>query len=334
MRSHATSPGTAIEPKIRRALPRLYAWYRKSHRPLPWRTRPTPYRTAVAEFMCQQTRISTVIPYYRRWLKFFPSWKHLARAPAAKVLRMWEGLGYYRRARFLHALAKTVVRLPRKALPPDPQALRSLPGIGDYTAGAIASIAFGMPAPAFDGNVARVLGRLTARKGKAPSLALLRDLAGRIVPVKNPGLHNQALMELGALICLPQTPRCSLCPILRVCPSSSRLPLAPSRKNAAPSFQQEYILLPRRNGKVWLTQTHPQGRWRGLSFLPVISRPPTGKPRMKIAYPFTRYLVQAAVFISEEPPSGMAGKWVGPAQLRRVALPAPHRKILRRLGFD
>jgi len=333
MPSHATSPGTAIESKIRRTLPFLYAWYRKNHRPLPWRTRPTPYRTAVAEFMCQQTRITTVIPYYRRWLKIFPSWQKLARAPAARVLRMWEGLGYYRRARFLHALAKAVIRLPGKDLPSDPQALRSLPGIGDYTAGAIASIAFGKAAPAFDGNVARVLGRLAAKNGKAPTLAVLRDLAGRMVPTSNPGLHNQALMELGALICLPKKPRCALCPIQRACPSSPHLPLAPSRKRPTPTLQYEFILLPKRKRKIWLTRTHPLGRWRGLHCLPVVPHPPKGEGRARISYAFTRYQVQADVFVVPRPPPGTTGRWLGPAQLRKVAMPAPHRKILHQLGF-
>ena len=334
MRSHATSPRPAIESKIRRALPLLYSWYRRHHRPLPWRTRPTPYRTAVAEFMCQQTRITTVIPYYQRWMKLFPGWAQLARASASRVLRMWEGLGYYRRARFLHSLARAVVRLPGRDLPRDPEFLQKLPGIGDYTAGAIASIAFGKPAPAFDGNVARVLGRLTARHGKAPNLSALRNLAGRIVPRKNPGLHNQALMELGALICLPKLPRCSLCPLRKACPSSqllpssSRLALVPSRLRPTPSHQSEFILIARRQGRVWLTQTHPLGRWRGLCFFPTTLQKPHGKLALKIHYPFTRYMIHAAVYIVRQAPSQWPGKWFTSKQLRRATLPAPHRKIL------
>ena len=327
MRSQATALAPAIESKIRRSLPLLYNWYRKNRRPLPWRSRPTPYRTAVAEFMCQQTRIATVIPYYQRWMRTFPSWVSLARAPGSRVLRMWEGLGYYRRARFLHALARAAVRLPRRELPGDPAALRGLP------AGAIASIAFGKPAPAFDGNVARVLGRLVARRGKTPAVATLRALAGRLVPRKNPGLHNQTLMELGALLCLPRNPRCPSCPLQRSCPSQTNPP-ANSGRRPPPEHLAESILLPMKDGKVWLTQIHPQGRWQGLFFFPVVARPPGGEPRIKITYPFTRYLVQAAVFVSPQPPPGIPGKWMGRAQLRRVTLPAPHRKILRHLGFD
>ena len=333
MSLQTTSPTSAIESKIRRSLPKLYAWYTKNHRPLPWRTHPTPYRTAVAEFMCQQTRIATVIPYYRRWLQTFPGWPQLARATSARVLRLWEGLGYYRRARFLHHLAKSVVRLPGRELPSDPDGLRKLPGIGDYTAGAIASIAFGVPFPAFDGNVARVLGRLAARGGRSPSQAALRGLAGRLVPRKKPGLHNQALMELGALICLPKWPRCSSCPLRLVCSSRRRLP-STSRLKPAPTIQREYILLPKRNGKVWLTQNHPQGRWQGLYLLPSLRHRPPGAPSMRISYSFTRYVIHAAVFMSRRPPAGMPGRWLDPAEVREATLPAPHRKILDRLGID
>ena len=332
MRSQATSSGTAIESKIRRALPHLYAWYRKNHRPLPWRTRPTAYRTAVAEFMCQQTRITTVIPYYHRWMQAFPGWDRLAKASFSRVLRMWEGLGYYRRARFLHALAKAVVQLPGKDLPPHPEALRRLPGIGDYTAGAIASIAFGKPAPAFDGNVARVLGRLAARQGKSPDLAFLRALAGHLVPRRNAGLHNQALMELGALVCLPGNPRCPACPLQSICPSSRRLP-DPGRPKSAPSRKKENILVVRKGDRIWLTRNHPQGRWQGLDLLPTQNHRPPGKPSLQICYPFTRFLIQASVFTGQKPPRGVSGTWVSPVKLRRATLPAPHRKILTQLGF-
>jgi len=311
--------------------------------------------------MCQQTRITTVIPYYQRWMKLFPSWPRLARTPVSRVLRMWEGLGYYRRARFLHALAQAVNRLPGKELPADPAALRRLPGIGDYTAGAIASIAFGKSAPAFDGNVARVLGRLAARSGRTLPLATLRSLAARLVPRRHPGLHNQALMELGALICLPKNPRCHSCPLCRACPSyfhNSRFPSHPpvnvivnvneksiasaprfpfpstSRLKPAPTLQHEYILLPKRSGKIWLTKNHPQGRWQGLHLLPTVMRRPAGSPSTEIRYPFTRYLVKAAIFVTRQPPAGLSGRWMKPAEVHRVTLPAPHRKILDSLGID
>jgi len=333
MRSQTTSPVPAIESKIRRSLPKLYAWYRENGRPLPWRTRPTPYRTAVAEFMCQQTRIATVIPYYLRWMRAFPDWPRLARSSPSRVLRLWEGLGYYRRARDLHSLAKAVIRLPGKELPADSDALQKLPGIGDYTAGAIASIAFDQPAPAFDGNVARVLGRLAARSGRTLPLATLRSMAGSLVPQRHPGLHNQALMELGALICLPKNPGCSVCPLRKTCPSRKKLPSTFCLKPAT-TPQREYILLPKRNGKIWLTKNHPQGRWQGLHLLPTVMRRPAGSPSTEIRYPYTRYLVRAAVFVTRNPPAGVPGRWMEPAEVRRAPLPAPHRKILGRLGID
>lgn len=262
----------------------------------------------------------------------FPDWLRLARTPSSRVLRMWEGLGYYRRARFLHALAKAVVRLPEKELPPDPVALRQLPGIGDYTAGAIASIAFGLSAPAFDGNVARVLGRLAACKGQSPDLASLRSLAGRIVPRKNPGLHNQALMELGALVCLPKNPRCHSCPLGRACPSRKKLP--PSlRLKPSPTVQKENILVVRRHSRVWLCQAHPRGRWQGLHLLPTVPRRPRGPENFTLRYPYTRHWILASVFVSRTPPRETPGRWISAVELRRVTLPAPHRKILRDLGI-
>jgi len=282
--------------------------------------------------MCQQTRIATVIPYYLRWLQTFPGWPQLARASPARVLRLWEGLGYYRRARFLHQLAKEVVRWPHGELPGEPDDLRKLPGIGDYTAGAIASIAFGRSAPAFDGNVARVLGRLAAHRGRSPDLRALRALAGKIVPRKNPGLHNQALMELGALVCLAKNPRCPVCPLRKTCPSCKKLPFS-SRFKPAPTVQHEYILLPRRNGKIWLTRCHPLGRWQGLHLLPTLADRPPGLAATRINYPYTRYLVYADVFMSRHPPSGFTGRWVTATGLRKAALPAPHRRILNDLGI-
>jgi len=282
--------------------------------------------------MCQQTRIATVIPYYRRWMRKFPSWSRLARSAPAPVLRLWEGLGYYRRARFLHTLAQAVVRLPGKDLPAEPEALRKLPGIGDYTAGAIASIAFGQPAPAFDGNVARVLGRLAACRGRAPSLAALRTLAGRLVPRKHPGLHNQALMELGALVCLPKVPRCPACPLRAHCPSRHRPPTT-SRLKPAPTLQAENILVACRGSRVWLTRHHPLGRWPGLHLLPTLAQKPPGILRARIRFPFTRYQVHASVYVSRNPPKGVPGRWMTPSQIRQATLPAPHRKILGLLGI-
>ena len=332
MRNQDTSPGPAIESKIRRLLPVLHRWYRDNRRPLPWRVDPTPYRTAVAEFMCQQTRVATVIPYYRRWMRIFPGWRGLARSSTLRILRLWEGLGYYRRARNLHSLARAVLRLPGQELPDDVESLRKLPGIGDYTAGAIASIAFKIPSPAFDANVARVLGRLTAKGGRSPRLPYLRCLAGKIVPQKDPGLHNQSLMELGALICLPRNPLCASCPLKSRCPSSRRIPGRP--KPPPPVPLRETILLVKWGQKIWVTREHPRHRWKGLFLLPTVPGKPRTPRLLTIRYPFTRYRIQADVHLTNQPPAGIKGKWMCPGELRRAPFPSPHRKILRLAGRD
>jgi A/G-specific adenine glycosylase len=278
--------------------------------------------------MCQQTRIATVLPYYRRWLRRFPNWTSLARAPQTAVLREWEGLGYYRRARFLHSLAQAVLLLPHRQLPSDPDKLRLLPGIGHYTAGAIASIAFGTAAPAFDGNVARVLGRLLARRRRSPNLQKLQAFASIIVPKQNPGTHNQALMELGALICLPKNPLCSECPLRLICPSKSTLP-HPTTSRPKPTLLRENLLIVRNRNSTWLTRQHPSNRWRTLSLLPTLAtKPKKAKPIGKITYPFTRYKITASIYHLSRPPTGFQGKWHSPASLASTPLPAPHRKAL------
>jgi len=329
---HRTSP-PSIDSKIRKTLPRLYAWYRRHHRPLPWRRNPTPYRVAVSEFMAQQTRMTTVIPYYRRWIRRFPHWSSLAKAPRRLVLRYWEGLGYYRRARFLHELARAVVRRPDRRLPCNPDTLRALPGIGDYTAGAIASIAFGISEPAFDGNVARVLGRLLARKGRAPHAKTLRNIAGKLVPGKDPGIHNQALMELGALVCLPKNPVCPRCPFHKVCPSVGH-PIRVTTKRPKVAPMKESILVIRRGSSVWLTRHHPQNRWRGLWLLPTTTQTkPGSNPIHRATYPYTRYHVSADVHLARRSADRQPGRWFPPHQIKLVPLPAPHRKILQHLGI-
>jgi adenine-specific DNA glycosylase len=206
--------------------------------------------------------------------------------------------------------------------------LQKLPGIGDYTAGAIASIAFGIPAPAFDGNVARVLGRLLARHGHAPSLKALKEFAGSVVPQKNPGTHNQALMELGALVCLPKNPLCPQCPLHSVCPSKKKLP-SHQKPRPEPTRVTERILVVQRGNSVWLTRQHPQNRWRGLLLLPTTQKvDPKSKALVQITYPFTRYLISASVYLLSRPPAGSIGRWFGPSALRQATLPAPHRRAL------
>jgi len=282
--------------------------------------------------MAQQTRMSTVIPYYLRWIRHFPNWNSLAKAPRRVVLRHWEGLGYYRRARFLHELARSVVRRSDRRLPSDPKALRALPGIGDYTAGAIASIAFAISEPAFDGNVARVLGRLSARHGRVANWNSLRAMAGRIVQKKDPGTHNQALMELGALICLPKNPLCTQCPLRKACPSAGKK-VSTSKSRPKIVQMKESILLIRKGPSVWLTRRHPLNRWQGLWLLPtLVETGQTKRPVDRISYPYTRYQVTAEVFAHSQPPAGSPGRWFDRRALNQIPLPAPHRQIVNTLG--
>ena len=187
----------------------------RRRRPLPWRRGRTPYRVMVSEFMLQQTRAETAVPYYDRWLRRFPGWDALADAPADDVMLAWKGLGYYRRAQNLHRTAMIVRERYDGRLPEDPVELRTLPGVGEYTAGAVASIAFGFPVPAVDGNVKRVLSRLMDVGD--PTAALLRDEATRLLDPERPGDFNEAMMELGATVCTPRTPRCADCPVRPHC---------------------------------------------------------------------------------------------------------------------
>ena len=187
----------------------------RHRRPLPWRSRRTPYRVMVSEVMLQQTRAETVLPYYERWLRRFPGWDSLAGAPLDEVLREWKGLGYYRRARSLHRMAQVVRERFGGRLPEDPEELRELPGVGPYTAGAVASIAFGRVVPAVDGNVRRVLSRLLDLE--APSDPRLGREAARLIDPERPGDFNEAMMELGATVCTPRSPACGRCPVEEWC---------------------------------------------------------------------------------------------------------------------
>ena len=205
------------EDAIRRA---LLGWFRRNARPLPWRKSADPYAIWVSEVMLQQTQVATVMPYYQRFLEAFPTVGDLARAPLERVLELWSGLGYYRRARHLHQAAKELARRFGGVFPRDYKLIRSLPGIGDYTARAILSIAFDLPYTLLDGNVARVLSRLMGLQGNLHQLGFRRAVEAQLadlLPPGSPGHFNQALMELGQTLCLPRIPRCAACPVQSCC---------------------------------------------------------------------------------------------------------------------
>jgi A/G-specific adenine glycosylase len=205
---------------MKRLASRLLAWYRTHKRTPPWRDHPDPYAVWVSEIMLQQTRVETVIPYFEKWMRLFPDIQALANASEQDVLNAWEGLGYYSRARNLHKAARIVTEQYGGHLPRDLDQLRKLPGIGRYTLGAIASMAFGLDVSALDGNIKRVYARIfdvTEPVDVPAGEKLLWQIADENIPKGHAGDYNQALMDLGATICVPKNPRCLICPVMELC---------------------------------------------------------------------------------------------------------------------
>ena len=218
---HSSTPRAAKPPNAQPFTRKLLAWYARAGRDLPWRRTRDPYRVLVSEFMLQQTQVIRVAQYYPRFLERFPDLETLAHAKPRAVREAWDGLGYYARARNLHALAKHVARRHDGALPDKPEELRQLPGVGPYTAGAVASFAYEKPVPAVDTNVARVIRRVFFGRatGNLQRVTQLWRLAAALVPRngKRAWKFNQAVMELGALICVARRPKCPECPVRSVC---------------------------------------------------------------------------------------------------------------------
>jgi A/G-specific adenine glycosylase len=198
----------------------LTAWYLKNNRTLPWRKTDDPFSIWVSEMMLQQTQVNTVIPYYQRFVNQFPTIKHLAAADLQQVLKLWEGLGYYARARNFHKAAQMVMKIHDGRVPETWDAFKALPGVGDYIAAAVLSIAFGKPYPVVDGNVKRVLARLFeigTPVNHSSSFKAFQSIAGKLLNRDDPGMFNQAVMELGALVCKPSSPACDNCPLAKMC---------------------------------------------------------------------------------------------------------------------
>jgi len=263
---------------------RLIQWYQKYRRDLPWRHTRDPYAIWVSEIMLQQTQVATVIPYYRKFLKNLPTLKHLAQAPEEKVLSLWSGLGYYRRARLLQAGAQRVQKEWSGVLPSDGKSLKSIPSIGPYTAGAIASIAFEKCEPLVDGNVIRVLARVFALKGHPKEASLknqIWSLAKELVEGSHPGDFNQGLMELGATLCRVVLPTCEKCPVAPHCQAKK---MGKAENFPEPVPQQKTLQLKRvvaicQKGPQILLVKRKNPRWfKGLWELPhdfIDGRPPS-----------------------------------------------------------
>lgn len=272
----ATSGAAPRRPRLDPAIaPALLRWFDSHRRPLPWRTRRTPYRVWVAEVLLQQTRVAQARPYFVRFVRRFPDAARLAAAPLAEVLKLWEGAGYYARARNLHATARLLVRDHGGRLPPAPAALRRLPGIGPYIADAIASLAFDAPVLALEANGLRVGARWTAEhrdvRRPVPRRRIERTLRG-LLPPRGSGRFNEALMELGETVCLPRNPRCAECPVARYCRAvhetvdPAAIPFR-GRRSAPPEVEAAVVAV--RRGDRWLVQQRaPTGLLGGLWELP------------------------------------------------------------------
>lgn len=259
---------SAPEPAVLRK--QLIKWYLKNHRDLPWRRSNDPYHIWVSEVMLQQTQVNTVLSYYRQFIKTFPNLKKLARADLQDVLKVWEGMGYYARARNLHRAAKAVAKNYSGKLPNTWEAFHSLPGVGDYIAAAVLSIAFDQPYPVVDGNVKRVLARLYkigAPVNHSSSYPVFKDAAGKLLDSKKAGTFNQAMMELGALICKPKNPLCGACPLDSLCLAFKTHHIAefPKRKKAKVRPQYHIAVgVVFKSDRVLITRRKAEGLLGGL----------------------------------------------------------------------
>ena len=312
----------------------ITVWFAKAKRELPWRETRDPYAILVSEFMLQQTQVATVIPYFERWLARFPDFATLAAAGEQEVLSLWQGLGYYSRARNLHRAAQSIVALHGGSLPADPVAIRALPGVGRYTAGAVASFAFDLPEPLVDANVARVLARLLDLREPIDSTkgeAALWSEAARLVPKKSPGLFNGALMELGAILCVPRSPRCGECPVRAHCRghaagTAANLPLKKPRQKRAELV--EHCGWITGNGRI-LLEIQTGARWKGMWKLPQLATPPKGIPIFSSEYPFTHHRVSLHVHKAPVPPKLAAQQaWHPLDSLDALPMTAPHRRAI------
>ena len=316
-----------LEPELRPISQKLLAWYEQHKRQLPWRADRDPYRVWLSEIMLQQTRVAAVLEHYRRFLARFPTIQKLAAAREASVLAAWSGLGYYRRARMLHAAAKYVVKECAGRFPQTSTELRALPGVGRYTAAAIASIAFNEPVAVVDGNVERVVSRV---QGKRASGEELWAAAESWLDRAHPGDFNQAMMELGATVCLPRLPQCQLCPLANRCATRGELKDAtavPAQKKCEIHFG-----LARRGDEVFLVQrSREHSLMPGMWELPEYSNGNKRvKPLFSVRHSITVTDYQARVMKMTDPGTA-AGRWVAVSRLPSLPLTGLARKILKRV---
>ncbi len=345
---------------------RLLDWYAVNARDLPWRRTGDPYAVWLSEIMLQQTQVDTVIAYYHRFLKKYPTVRRLACAPLQDVLKLWEGLGYYSRARNLHKCAQTIVADYESSFPDTAAELKKLPGIGPYTAGAIASIAFGRDEPLLDGNVTRVLCRLDRIREDPRTTSVKNKLwtrARKLIPTGRAGDFNQALMELGATVCLPRHPLSETCPIRSLCRAyeyseQHKLPKTAPRKST-PHYDIVIGLIWNRNhDKLLIDLRPPKGLLGGLWEFPGGKHEPGETleqtiireareelgitievlaPFMQVKHAYSHFRITLHVFTCRHlsgrprPHASDAVKWVRPEQLTHYPFPRANQKIIERL---
>ncbi len=318
----------------------LITWYHAHRRQLPWREQPSLYRTVVSEFMLQQTQIKTAVPYFERWMRALPDFASLAAADEATVLKLWEGLGYYSRARNLHKLAQALVVLPTP--PTTREEWQALPGIGPYASAAIASIAQHLPVACVDGNVVRILARLTAdatpHRDSAQASRAFAPLAQQVLNREHPGDHNQAMMELGATVCQRHNPLCSLCPVRAHCAADARGNPESYPRLAARQIENVAVTRAwcRRDGQLLLhripaTARRLAGQYElpSAADLPI---PPTAPIKAVKKRGITRFRITET--IREIPPPASLPEnveWVTEAQLGAITLSGPHRRWITAL---
>jgi A/G-specific adenine glycosylase len=334
----------------------LLAWYDRHRRILPWRAapreRPDPYRVWLSEIMLQQTTVKTVAPYFVRFVQRWPDVRALAAAPLQDVLKAWAGLGYYARARNLHACAQAVVMQHAGQFPSEESALRALPGIGAYTSAAIAAIAFDRPAMPVDGNIERIVARLFALEEPLPAAkATIRKLAETLTPTRRPGDFVQALMDLGATICTPQRPACALCPLDGGCEARRRgdpeiFPMRAGRRKGTLRRGAAFVAI-RADGMVLVRSRPSKGLLGGMTEVPTtewsaafdvrdaLAAAPFARAKWKklpgmVAHVFTHFPLELAVYAAQVPKNTRApagARWVSIADLAGEALPTVMRKV-------
>ena len=318
---------------------RLCAWFRRHGRDLPWRQTRDPYAILVSEMMLQQTTVAAVVPYFERWMKRFPSVHELAAADESEVLALWQGLGYYRRARNLHAAAKKITGELVGKFPRDYDGLRELPGIGDYTAQAVRAFAFDKPAPVLDANVIRVVARLFDIRtpvDTAKGLAKVRAKLEELLPAKGGHEFVSAIMELGALVCRAGRPDCLLCPVKEFCAAKTPEKL-PVKAPKAPVKECTEHAAWVSDGKMVLLQQSTARRWVGLWRLPPLDGEPPDGPVAELTYSIVRERVtlrvhrtaKRSLIASAEPRKAFYLR-----ELESIAIPSPHRRAIAKMVQD